>query len=639
MTAADPAVSVIIPTRNRSTLLRASLAGLARQSLDQAAFEVIVVDDGSTDETPRDLGEQSTPFRLRTIRTSGVGAGAARNRGAALGKAGVLLFLDDDVEPAAEFVAEHLAAHDAPSVVALGRIETRLRRGAGGLERHLAAWWLQHDERMLNSAGRPDWADCYGGNLSIEREAFLSIGGFAEDLARSEDVELGYRLHLVGHRFVFLERAAARQMIDKPFRKLLQDAESAGEVGPELCRRHPAMLARLELGRFGQAPRRAGVVRRVLLRTGLPDPIVALVDRVPLPNALNGRWNSFLTNLAYWRGVQRGLMASGDVESWRRLTTQSVGLNVGGGPAPRIAVVVPTMGRGAALERCLRGLRDGSRLPDDVVVIDQSDGSTIDAGVRALGTDWTNLRRIASPSRGVSHARNLGWRATTCSIVAFTDDDCVPDQGWLAALERAFHDDTTLDATTGRVLGLDPETAGYHAVSSRSDTRRRTYAGRSLPWRIGTGGNLAVRREALERVRGFDPRLGPGSPGEAAEDLDLIYRLLVARSRIRYEPRALVYHELQSTDRRRLTRTRYGHGLGAFAGVTLRRGDLFGAVILAAWIAARLRLLAGATLRSRRPHAADRALDERLLLRGVADGLAQGLLHGSSRDPEWGGSS
>ena len=313
-----------------------------------------------------------------------------------------------------------------------------------------------------------------------------------------------------------------------------------------------------------------------------------------------------------------------------RRTRKSV---VGGiRPATTIAIVIPTLGRAAALERCLVGLRDGHRLPDEVVVVDQSDAISIEAVVRRLDSGWTNLRRIASPSLGVSHARNLGWRSATSSIVAFTDDDCVPDQGWLAAVDQALADDPTLDATTGRVLGLGPEVAGLHAVSSRIDEHDRTYAGRTLPWRVGTGGNLAVRREAIEHVHGFDQRLGPGAPGEAAEDLDLVYRLLATGSRIRYEPRALVYHERQSTRRRRLSRPRYGHGLGAFAGITLRRGDLYGAVVLGAWVVERVRLLAGATLRPWRPRAADRALDERLLLRGVADGLAYGLFRGIRDD-------
>lgn len=876
MTSTQLVVSIVVPTRDRSALVRACLAGLARQSMDPNAFEAILVDDGSVDATPDVLRETSTPYRLRTLRTMGEGAGPARNRGAAIAAAGLLLFIDDDVEPSPELVAEHVAAHHDRSVVALGRLDTRLLPGAGGFERHLASWWTHHDVRVRTTRGRPDWTDCYGGNVSVERDAFLSVGGFADDLARSDDVELGYRLYRAGHRFVYLDRAAGTQTLDKPFRRLLRDAESAGEVAPELYRRHPAMLPSLELGRYGQTRKRTMLARRVLVRTGLPGELAAVLDRARLPDALAGRWYSFLTNVAYWRGVRRALLGSEGSDTWRRLTTPPVilmyhafgrtdeagsrwvvpvralaaqlrilrrmgrtvvpldelvacreanrlppagavaitiddgyrdvlqalpvferegahvslflvsdkvgrendwdaagplagrplldaqalagldpeavslgahtathadltkvgparaqveiegsaaelalrhllsapavfaypygrsdpqateivratfraalttrpafidpvvpihelgriavsgtdslarfGLNLVLGdtrplPAIRrtrrddpalavagrdrissIAVVIPTMGRAAALERCLLGLREGRRPPDEVVVVDQSDGSAIEDVVRALDTGWTHLRRIACRPRGVSVARNEGWRSTSCSVVAFTDDDCAPEQGWLAAVEAAFAQDPSLDATTGRVLGLGPATAGLHAVSSRTDERERTFTGRSLPWRVGTGGNLAVRRIALERVDGFDPRLGSGSPGEAAEDVDLVYRLLVAGCRIRYEPQALVYHERQATHRRRLSRTRYGYGLGAFAGATLRRGDLYGAVILAAWVGERVRLLAGSTFRPWRVNAADRALDERLMLRGVGEGLAHGLSREARND-------
>ena len=167
MTTTDPAMSIVIPTRDRSAMLRACLMGLAGQTVDRAAFEVIVVDDGSLDATPHVLREMSTSYRLRTVRTAGLGAGAARNRGAAMSAARLLLFVDDDVEPAAELVAEHLAAHSTPSVVAIGRLETLLRDGAGGFERHLASWWTQHDERVRAASDRPHWTDCYGGNVSI----------------------------------------------------------------------------------------------------------------------------------------------------------------------------------------------------------------------------------------------------------------------------------------------------------------------------------------------------------------------------------------------------------------------------------------------------------------------------------------
>src|SRR5207244_2362539 len=78
-----PFVSVVLPTHNRSAMLRDSLAGLARQTYPARRFEVIVVNDGSVDET-EDVVQQlvpTLPFPVRYVKTAGVGAIAARNLG------------------------------------------------------------------------------------------------------------------------------------------------------------------------------------------------------------------------------------------------------------------------------------------------------------------------------------------------------------------------------------------------------------------------------------------------------------------------------------------------------------------------------------------------------------------------------
>ena len=328
MNPVEPLISVVIPTRDRSALLSRCLAALARQSIEPSTFEVIVVDDGSVDDTPRVLAECSAPYRLRVTGTPGLGPGAARNRGVELSAAPLILFLDDDIEAAGDLVAEHLRAHEAPGVVALGRLEARLRPGAGGIERHLARWWTRHDERIRSLEGRPDWTDCYGGNVSVERAAFEAVGRFAVDLRRSEDVELGYRLSEAGHQFIYLERAVGWQTIAKRQSDLLHDAEAAGAAALELWRRHPAMLPGLELARFSQVRRRAAVARWVLFRTGLRGPTVDLVGRLRLPRAVDDRWWALALSMAYWRGVQIATSESGDHETWRRLTNSAGGVDV-----------------------------------------------------------------------------------------------------------------------------------------------------------------------------------------------------------------------------------------------------------------------------------------------------------------------
>jgi GT2 family glycosyltransferase len=225
-----------------------------------------------------------------------------------------------------------------------------------------------------------------------------------------------------------------------------------------------------------------------------------------------------------------------------------------------VSVVVCTMDRPEALARCLRALWECTPPPAQIVVVDQSERPVALAGVE----------HVRMSERGVSRGRNRGARAAEHELLAFTDDDCVPAPDWIGALLRGFEGGA--DGVTGRVLPL-PGESGV-AVSSRTSTERRTFSGRGqTPWDIGTGGNLALRRSAFEAVGGFDEALGPGTPARAAEDVDLLYRLVNAGFALRYEPDAVVYHELKTRRSRVGGRYGYGYGLGAFLARQAAAGD------------------------------------------------------------------
>ncbi|HWN44813.1 MAG TPA: glycosyltransferase family 2 protein, partial [Thermoanaerobaculia bacterium] len=148
--------------------------------------------------------------------------------------------------------------------------------------------------------------------------------------------------------------------------------------------------------------------------------------------------------------------------------------------------------------------------------------------------------------------------------------------------------------------------------------------GRALPWLVGTGGNFAARRDWLLRAGGFDERLGAGSPGGSGEDMDILYRLLKAGARIRYEPQAVVYHERQPRERRLASRSAYGRGIGACCGLWLRGRDLHALAVLGGWLRMRGGMAAGAV--RRRQWGGVR--EELLVLGGTARGLVYGLRAG-----------
>ena len=290
-----------------------------------------------------------------------------------------------------------------------------------------------------------------------------------------------------------------------------------------------------------------------------------------------------------------------------------------------MTVAISTMERPSALARCIRALLDGDTLPAELVIIDQSTDDATERVVRQVASSHTassavRVGYVRQPRLGLAASRNAAIAASTRPIVAFTDDDCVPDADWLTAITSTFETDQNVDVVTGRILPLGPEQPGLHAVSLRPSCMPMRFGGRSLPWVVGSGANVAVKREWLKHVGGFDERLGVGSPGLAAEDMDFLYRLVAAHATVQYEPRAVMFHERKHQSGWLARRTSYSFGMGAFCGLWLRRHDPYAYWILARWCADRAVSLAIGCAKLRWP----RAAGELHMLRCAASGITYG---------------
>ena len=289
--------------------------------------------------------------------------------------------------------------------------------------------------------------------------------------------------------------------------------------------------------------------------------------------------------------------------------------------AAEITVAIATRDRPQALARCLASLRDGRLWPAEVVVADQS--AAVDSRAVAAGANSPELpvRWIDGGPDGLAGGQNAAFRDATMPVVAVLDDDCIADVGWIEAIERAFAADPALALVGGRVLPLPAAGDREFAVASRTSPTRRELKSAAAPWNVGSGNNFALRREWFDRVGGGDERLGPGTAGEGALDIDLFYRVLRAGGPALYDPSAIVHHE-RATRAGRLARRRpYGHGMGAACAIRLREGDLYAALLLGAWVALRLRVLASSLL-SRRWEALH---EEALVLAGTGAGIVHGL--------------
>lgn len=311
-----PAVSVVIPTHNRRDSLLRLLRALAGGTLPPASFEVIICADGCTDGTMDAVAPGDWPFALRLVAQAPArGAATARNAAAALARAPLLLFLDDDIEPLPGLLATHQALHAAatgPLVVVGAPIPVRLP-GDGLHQVAIWSWWEQQFERMAAPGYRFTYQDVFSGILSLPAAEFRAAGEFDTDLPRAcrDDWELGLRLLRRGLPVSFTRLGGGLHHDLRDPSRLRERKLAEGRADVELLRRHHELAPGLRLAE--PAPPRwsaAGLLRGLAFRApalgqgmlGLLLPWLGLLER----RGLRGAWHQLHgagTTLAYWSGV------------------------------------------------------------------------------------------------------------------------------------------------------------------------------------------------------------------------------------------------------------------------------------------------------------------------------------------------
>jgi GT2 family glycosyltransferase len=215
-------------------------------------------------------------------------------------------------------------------------------------------------------------------------------------------------------------------------------------------------------------------------------------------------------------------------------------------PSVSVSVVVCTRDRPADLERCLASLAALDPPAHEIVVVDNSPAS--EAARDVCGR--YPVRYVHEPVPGQARARNRGIACSTGDVVAFTDDDCVVDRGWLSGIAGELADQRAM-VVTGVVCPIELETPAQYLFEEhggfRRGYRRRVLDGlRVVPSTAaglaGAGASMAVRRRVFDEVGPFSEWLGPGTPARAADDNDLFCRVLAAGYTIVYDPGQLVWH-------------------------------------------------------------------------------------------------
>jgi GT2 family glycosyltransferase len=190
----EPHISVVIPVLNGAAVLPGCLDALAGQR-DAPPFEVIVVDNGSRDATPRVAADHGVGARVLT--EDARGPYAARNTGIAAARGDVVAFTDADCVPDPRWLGVGAAAIDGGADLVGGAIVQRLSPRPTVWERYDAAMYLAQDQYVLEQGFAAT------ANLFVRVAVFARVGAFQPELVASGDQELCHRATAAGFRLVY----------------------------------------------------------------------------------------------------------------------------------------------------------------------------------------------------------------------------------------------------------------------------------------------------------------------------------------------------------------------------------------------------------------------------------------------------
>lgn len=447
--ASAPEISVLISTYNRPDLLREALVSFCDQTVDPSRYEVVLVDDGSTDSAVDAIVEEfADRIQVVGVCAGHAGRSAAKNLCVLLSRAPVVLFFDDDDRVTPNYLERHLAGHEERpdvGVAVLGHTNW-----APELEISPLMHFITDVDRLMFSYGSLqdgqslDWRGFWEGRISCKRAMLMRHGLHDQRLNYSIDIEMAWRLMPHGLRVVYDSSAVSVMARPLDFEGFCARTQAKGKAMAVIASLHPGSDIGDQLAlddtrafydehRFEEDSLRSAVTT---LESASPT------DQSVLPELHDAYRHMF--RILHAKGVAE---TTGGVYAMPRQPTTvqpfentDPELLYDGSPPqasddPVLSITLPVWSRSAKLarmvEKTVERIWEVSRVPTEVVAIDN--GSDYPSQLQAKVYGFPE-------NKGVSTGWNSGIRLSTAPTFVVMNSDCMVEPGWDEALLEAAND-------------------------------------------------------------------------------------------------------------------------------------------------------------------------------------------------------
>lgn len=507
-----PKVSVIIPVYNCELYIAQAIESVLNQTYTD--YEIIVINDGSTDNTYQVL--QPYMKKIRYFSQENKGLSATRNQGIKMAKGKLISLLDADDLFLYYKLQEQVAIFEAEPSIGLVQSGWRVVNEKGEKIEDVKPW---HKSPELDLVTWLKWKATNPSGMMFRKEWLERVNGFNEDLRRLEDFDIVIRLALAGCQATWFPKVAVcyRQHRGNMTRNLLAQIEVEEKILDELFSNPnlPGKIQHLEkelrygsliwncwrLYKTGNFSEMATYLQKSLSYTSDP-PTVAICT-----------WIELFTKLDSQEGNQFNAYSFSQLPQWKKLIS-----NIFNPVVPRVSVIIATYNNAHYILEAIASIFNQTYRSYEIIVID--DGST-DNTRQVLEPYLDKIRYLYQENKGVSHARNLGLEMARGEFISFLDADdfFLPDK--LAKQVAVFdaHPSLGIVHSGWRLVNEKGEKISdiefWHWYGSL-ELDLETW----VVWKPVTI-SMMFRKSWIKSVGGFDTRWHHG------EDIDLVLRLSV----------------------------------------------------------------------------------------------------------------